>query len=150
MVLSNMAGIIRGIANVVNYLSGRYNNSNSNWITSNDTLADRLYADAGSIGGNIYADSMSIWEREDSAYQRMVEDMQKAGLNPWTGVSSGGSPTSSVNPSMDSLTGLIQVLGSWIDKNEASVRGLQGSTQAAENVISTFNKAVGLAGKFMV
>ena len=35
-------------------------------------------------------------EREDTAYQRMVEDMRKAGLNPWTGISSGGASSSSL------------------------------------------------------
>lgn len=50
-------------------------------------------------------------EREDSAYQRMVADMKKAGLNPWTGVSTGGSPTSALtSPKKSSLESLISML----------------------------------------
>lgn len=51
-----------------------------------------------------------IEEREDSAYQRMVEDMKKAGLNPWTGVASGGLSTSSNNAVSDALSGLLGML----------------------------------------
>lgn len=49
-------------------------------------------------------------EREDSAYQRMVADMQKAGLNPWTGISSGGSSSSALAPAKKSaFDSLMQV-----------------------------------------
>lgn len=58
----------------------------------------------------IRADQERVWAREDSAYQRMVSDMTKAGLNPWTGISSGGLSTAGGNPSSDILKGLIQGL----------------------------------------
>lgn len=51
-----------------------------------------------------------IWEREDTAYQRMVKDMQNAGLNPWSGVSSGGSQTSSTNLAESALNTLFSGL----------------------------------------
>lgn len=91
---------------------GFYNNGSTGYQFgfNPNPLGDKLYQHAGDLASQVYADSLSIWEREDSAYQRMVEDMKKAGLNPWTGLSSGGSPTSSTNPSMDSLTSLLQVL----------------------------------------
>lgn len=46
-------------------------------------------------------DNLLTWWREDSAYQRMVKDMQKAGLNPWSGISSGGSASSRSTMAVD-------------------------------------------------
>lgn len=63
-----------------------------------------------SVFQSIGAYQKHIEEREDSAYQRMAEDMKKAGLNPWTGVSSGGSTSSQNNAVSDALNGLIGML----------------------------------------
>lgn len=49
-------------------------------------------------------------QREDTAYQRMVADMKAAGLNPWTGIASGGSASSPQSPSKDTLGGLINIV----------------------------------------
>lgn len=117
-------------------------------IFSDDNLAGKLYSKAGSIASDIYSDSLSIWDREDSAYQRMVEDMKKAGLNPWTGISSGGLSTGHVNPSMDSLTGLIQVLGGWLNAREVGNHTLRDSSQASKNVMDAFNKVVNMVSNF--
>lgn len=59
---------------------------------------------------SIRSEQERIWEREDSAYQRMVADMSKAGLNPWTGISSGGLSTSSESPTKSALSTIIQLL----------------------------------------
>ena len=65
------------------------------------------YSAVNQASQDIKADTQTIWEREDSAYQRMVADMKKAGLNPWTGVASGGLSTGSSNPSSDAFNALI-------------------------------------------
>ena len=50
-------------------------------------------------------------QREDTAYQRMVEDMKKAGLNPWMGVSSGGASSGALTaPKKSSLETLLNAL----------------------------------------
>ena len=92
------------------------------WGYGTNGLANSLYFNSGNIANAVYADSKAIWDREDSAYQRMVADMKAAGLNPWTGVASGGSPTSATNPSMDSLTSLISVLGGLLKTEDVFTR----------------------------
>lgn len=96
--------------------------------------SDLLYYNQGAIANQIYADSQAIWDREDSAYQRMVADMKKAGLNPWTGISSGGSPTSSTNPSMDSLSSLLGILNA-MNSNEKTA---SNSSYKLANILVDF------------
>lgn len=79
-------------------------------------------------------------EREDTAYQRMVEDMRKAGLNPWTGISSGGLSSSSVVASNKSaLDTLIQVL-SYNEKN---------ADNENKTLLNSINTAVKVAMPFL-
>lgn len=86
----------------------------SGLMSFNDQFGDNPYnyygfkpSDFDNMYQKLYEDQQRVWEREDSAYQRMVEDMKKAGLNPWTGISSGGLSTSSSSPSSEALKGLI-------------------------------------------
>lgn len=105
---------------MLDYFLNKFNqNEGYDYAIETNNLANQLYANAGNIASAIDADTREIWAREDSAYQRMVEDMKKAGLNPWAGISSGGLATSVENPSMNSLTGLIQVLGGMLDTENA-------------------------------
>lgn len=94
-----------------------YGNSNPTYKVSSPSLFDGFDAqnvfsqsELNSLFQNTFDNANKIWEREDSAYQRMVSDMRKAGLNPWTGVASGGSPTSSVNPAESALNSLFSGL----------------------------------------
>jgi len=94
--------------------SSVFQNIDSSVSGVNDMFGDNPYGYQGitqagleSMISGLYADQQKIWDREDSAYQRMVADMQKAGLNPWTGISSGGLSTSSSSPSSEALKGLI-------------------------------------------
>lgn len=64
----------------------------------------------GSYFDSIRSEQEKIWQREDSAYQRMVADMKKAGLNPWLGVSSSGLSTSTDSPTKSALSTIIQLL----------------------------------------
>lgn len=75
-----------------------------------------------------------VWEREDSAYQRMVADMQKAGLNPWTGISSGGSPTSSTGSSPTSSA--MQFLMAGYNLNAQAAERENSNTFKMLNVIA--------------
>ena len=69
-------------------------------------------------------------QREDTAYQRMVADMKKAGLNPWTGIASGGSASSPMtSPQKSSLEGLLNILSYNVDRaykgNSSLMQGVQ-------------------------
>lgn len=114
-------------------LSQNYNGKTFDSVFGYPTIADNLYYHSGDIANEIFNTSQAIWEREDSAYQRMVADMKKAGLNPWTGISSGGLSSSNVNPSMDSLSSLIGILGSMIDVKNSTNSGLSKLFNTAIN-----------------
>jgi len=69
-------------------------------------------------------------DREDSAYQRMVEDMKKAGLNPWLAVSSGGLSSGSNNVVSDYINSRISQQKA--DANDAkTLVGVLGALIAA-------------------
>lgn len=75
-------------------------------------------------------------QREDTAYQRMVADMKKAGLNPWTGIASGGSSSSPMTaPQKSSLEGLLSILSYNVDRaykgNSSMISGIQTGLKLA-------------------
>lgn len=83
-------------------------------------------------------------EREDTAYQRMVKDMTSAGLNPWTGVASGGSSSSALTPARKSaLEGLIQML----DSHNSTVSAQNSDSMNAVKTGASI--ALGLIGLFV-
>lgn len=74
-------------------------------------------------------------DREDSSYQRMVEDMRKAGLNPWTGVASGGSSSSSyTSPHSSALGGLLDILGYNVDRTNKRNKQFTDSIRTGASV----------------
>lgn len=84
-----------------------YNSDYATTSISDDSL-NQLY-------GSVLEGQKAVWDREDSAYQRMVADMRKAGLNPWSGISSGGLATSSTNPVESALNSLFSGLNYNLD-----------------------------------
>lgn len=81
--------------------------------------------------------------REDSAYQRMVVDMQKAGLNPWTGIATGGSSSSSlIPPSKSGMETLLNILKTSNDAMSKEANTILGSVNAGAKI------ALGILGLF--
>ena len=79
-------------------------------------------------------------EREDTAYQRMVEDMRKAGLNPWTGISSGGANSSSfVSPRSSALERVMAIL----EYNQKT------SSENNKQILSAINTGIKVALPFL-
>lgn len=81
------------------------------WYVNTDTSLSGL----GNVYQSVFEDINNLnklqMEREDSAYQRMVADMKKAGLNPWSGLSSGGLSSGSLSsPRQSALDSLLSVL----------------------------------------
>lgn len=83
-----------------------------------------------------------LWAREDSAYQRMVADMQKAGLNPWTGISSGGSPAAAATPASEALNFTMQMLSSNRDWQKVMFKGVDTYSQALNRTANIFDRIV--------
>lgn len=90
----------------------------------------------GSSSGNYQAfleDRAWTAQREDTAVQRRVEDMRKAGINPYTiGASSAGSTASTANS--DSVQNRLQLLGSILDIGNLSLK----NKKLANDKLSTF------------
>lgn len=95
------------------------------------TTQSQMFTDAqiNQILDHISADNEKIWEREDSAYQRMVADMQKAGLNPALGISSGGLSTSPINSSMNRLESVLGILSNNREYMSKVLEGVNSSSQ---------------------
>lgn len=76
----------------------KYSNWNGDWRGYLEYMADN--GDAGSLDKLINVlseDEARQWtaDREDTQYQRLVEDLRKAGINPYILMQSGASPISS-------------------------------------------------------
>lgn len=99
-------------------LLGYMNEKPDSWISNFVNQALPYNNQLMDLSSQVYNQSQELWAREDSAYQRMVADMKKAGLNPWTGVSSGGLSAGSNIPAMDSLTSLLSVLTYNLNQSE--------------------------------
>lgn len=91
--------------------------------------------------------SYAIWSREDSAYQRMVEDMKKAGLNPWIGISSGGSQTSQVNPVVDSLNSTLSILMNNREFADTFMKGVDTTGKAVDRLMSFYKGLTDIGGQ---
>ena len=66
--------------------------------------------------------TLANWEREDSAYQRMVEDLKKAGINPYYALANGGLSLSGSSAASDVYT--TKGKSSKKEKEDLNLRGL--------------------------
>lgn len=73
--------------------------------------------------------------REDSAYQRAVADMQKAGLNPFT-VGSNPASSSSSTVGEKSITNRLQILGYLLDLKNLDIKNKQVANQQINTVLN--------------
>lgn len=116
-------------------LSQNYNGKPFDSAFGYPSIADNLYYHSGDIANEVFNTSQAIWEREDTAVQRWVKDVKAAGLNPY-GFSGQGSATSTVNPSMDSLSSLLGILGGMLDTKKANNTGLYQLFDTAVDVLN--------------
>lgn len=73
-------------------------------------------------------------EREDSAYQRAVADMRKAGLNPYT-VGANPAPSSASSVGENSIMTKLQVLGYILDLQNLDTKNRSVTNQLIGNVL---------------
>lgn len=88
------------------------------WFSGRDRNAE--YQSAQALMSAEYQDAYNKWlaSREDSQYQRMVKDLEKAGLNPWLAIQNGltGSGSDAVSATktsavkLDKKTGLGDIM----------------------------------------
>lgn len=109
----------------------------------------QLFNNREEYANQVFDYANQVWAREDSAYQRMVSDMKKAGLNPWLGISSGGSATSSVNPAQNKLDSLLATTDRYIAYTN-SVRQFFGTgSQIFNDTMDNFYKIGNLIGNLV-
>lgn len=120
-------------------LSSNYNGQSFDPTFGHPSIADNLYFHSGDIANEIFNTSQAIWEREDTAVQRWVKDVKAAGLNPY-GFSGQGSATANVNPSMDSLSSLLGILGGMLNTQNTSLKGAYGYF---DRLMSLFGRTAG-------
>lgn len=72
--------------------------------------------------------------REDTVYQRGVEDMRKAGLNPYT-IGANPSPSSSSSVGENMINNRIQMLGYILDLKNLNARNREITNNAIANVL---------------
>jgi hypothetical protein len=81
-------------------------------------------------------------QREDTAYQRSVEDMRQAGLNPYT-ISASPANSSASSVGQNSIASKLQMMGYILDlknldiKNKALANGVLGNIIKAVGVMAS-------------
>lgn len=77
--------------------------------------------------------------REDTAYQRGVEDMRKAGLNPYT-IGSNPAPSSVSTVGQNSVTNRLQMLGYILDMQNLSLKNKKLTNDLIGDVLGFLKK----------
>lgn len=78
--------------------------------------------------------------REDTAYQRAVADMRKAGLNPYT-IGASPAASSASNVGADIITNKIQILGYLLDLKNLDAKNRKITNDAIGNVLGILSKS---------
>lgn len=105
-----------------------------NYSQSSSELASQASQVLGEARSEFLADREHTEAREDSAYQRAVEDMRKAGLNPYT-IGASGAPSSASSVGSDMISSKLQVLGYILDLKNLDARNRQITNQAIGSVL---------------
>lgn len=93
----------------------------TDWWTGNHAERQRQYREAQNEWNAQKLLTKAEWEREDSAYQRLVADMKKAGLNPYYALNQ-----SSVSPYGSSGQSVYSTKGKSSSKSEEKGLDLKG------------------------
>lgn len=106
----------------------------------NDVNSQEILGHVANDATSQYLDDRAHTEmREDTAYQRSVEDMRKAGLNPYT---IGASPAASTPSQAGSLSiaSKVQVLGYLLDLKNLDAKNRQITNNTLTSLLGTFAK----------
>lgn len=77
--------------------------------------------------------------REDTVYQRGVEDMRKSGLNPYT-IGANPSPSSSSSVGADTITNKLELLGYILNLDKLTDRNVQTANGILGNILGFLKK----------
>lgn len=116
------------------FMSGMFSPDGSNGLNNN--LAIQAQTLSESARDQFLADREHQEMREDTAYQRGVADMEKAGLNPYT-IGANPAPSSASSVGGDTLTNKLQVLGFMLDLKNLDAK----NRQITNNLITGLLKA---------
>lgn len=104
------------------FMQGMFSSDGNNGLNNN--LQIQAQNIAQSARDEYLADREHQEMREDTAYQRGVADMEKAGLNPYT-IGANPAPSSASSVGADTLTNKLQVLGFILDLKNLDAKNRQ-------------------------
>lgn len=90
----------------------------------------------GNSRNSYLADREHTEQREDTAYQRGVKDMQAAGLNPYT-IGANPSPSSSSSVGAQSVAADLQTLGYILDMQNLSLKNKKITNDLITSVLGS-------------
>ena len=96
------------------YQLGDFTLGYAGYSRDQNNLEQQAQSILGEARNEYLADREHTEAREDSAYQRAVSDMRKAGLNPYT-VGSNPAPSSASSVGSNVISNKLQVLGYILD-----------------------------------
>lgn len=83
-----------------------------------------------------------IEDREDSSVQRWVEDVRKAGLNPWAFTGSGSSTTNVGSPHKIAFDSLLSYLNFDLNKTSKNAQNILGAVKIGAGLASSIFSAL--------
>jgi len=104
----------------------------SDEVSALNQQIDLLNQNYGNLSEMFEKDKAETYAREDSVYQRGVEDMRKAGLNPYT-IGASPSPSSASSVGANNIQTTMSMVGYIMDlknidaKNKATANSLLGN-----------------------